>query len=71
MFKYKGLKVKEDDASLPKTRKELFKTIVKDDFYLLAEISLLLFLFSIPLAVVFVGEILMIGGANAPDSFNS
>ena len=68
MFKYKGLKVKEDDASLPRTRKELFKTIVKDDFYLLAEISLLLFLFSIPLAVVFVGEILMIGGANSPDA---
>ena len=68
MFKYKGLKAKEDDAALPKTRKELFKTIVKDDFYLLAEVSLLLFLFSIPLAAVFVGEFLMIGGANSPDA---
>lgn len=64
MFKYKGLKVKEDDAALPKTRKELLKTVVKDDFYLLSEVSLLLFLFSIPLAVVFIGEILMISGAN-------
>ena len=68
MFKYKGLKVKEDDATLPKTRKELFKTIVKDDFYLLAELSLLLFLFSIPLAAVFIGEILMISGATSPDA---
>ena len=47
MFKYKGLKVKESEASLPKTRKELFKNIVRDDFYLLAEISVILFLFSI------------------------
>lgn len=60
MFKYKGLKVKESEASLPKTRKELFKNIVRDDFYLLAEISVILFLFSIPLAAAFVLEILMI-----------
>ena len=62
MFKYKELKVREDDATLPKTRTELFKTVVKDDFYLLAELSLLMFLFSLPLAAIFVGEILMIGG---------
>ena len=68
MFKYKGLKVQEDDAALPKTRKELMKTVVKDDFYLLAEVSLLLFLFSIPLAVVFIGEILMISAASNPDA---
>ena len=63
MFKYKGLKVKENDASLPRTRKELFKTIVKDDFYLLAELSVILFLFSIPLALGFVWELMMITGA--------
>ncbi|MBR5987724.1 MAG: hypothetical protein IK037_04065 [Clostridia bacterium] len=68
MFKYKGLKVKESDAALPKTRKELFKTIVKDDFYLLAELSLLMFLFSLPLAGAFIGEILMIGGAANKDA---
>ena len=68
MFKYKGLKAKEDDAALPKTRKELLKTVVKDDFYLLAEVSLLLFLFSLPLAAVFVAEMLMISFANAPDA---
>ena len=63
MFKYKGLKVQENDATLPKTRMELFKTVVKDDFYLLAELSLLMFLFSIPMAAIFVGELLMITGA--------
>lgn len=68
MFKYKGLKAKEDDAALPKTRKELLKTVVKDDFYLLAEVSLLLFLFSLPLAAGFVVEILMISFANSPDA---
>ena len=62
MFKYKGLKVKENDASLPKTRKELFKSIVKDDFYLLAELSVLLFIFSIPLAAGFVWELMMLTG---------
>ena len=66
MFKYKGLKVKESDATLPKTRKELFKTIVKDDSYLLTEISLILFLFSIPLIVAFVFELMMIAGAYKP-----
>lgn len=60
MFKYKGLKVQEDDAALPKSRKELFKTIVKDDFYLLAELSVIVFLFSIPLLAGFVGEYMMI-----------
>ena len=68
MFKYKGLKVKEDDASLPKTRKELLKNIVRDDFYLLAELSVLQFLFSIPLAVGFVWEILALSGASAKGS---
>ena len=67
MFKYKGLKVKEGDADLPKTRKELFKTVVKDDFYLLAELSLLMLLFSLPLAAAFIGELLMISGAKPHD----
>ena len=62
MFRYKGLKVKSDDADLPHTRKELFKTIVRDDFYLLAELSVLMFLFSIPVAVGFVWEILALTG---------
>jgi len=57
MFRYKGLKVREDDASLPKTRKELLKNIVRDDFYLLAELSVLIFLFSIPLGLGFLWEI--------------
>jgi len=65
MFKYKGLKVQEDDAALPKTRKELMKTIVKDDFYLLAELSVLMFLFSIPMALAFVWEILSM--TSSPD----
>lgn len=69
MFKYKGLKVREEDAALPKTRKELFKTIVRDDFYLLAELSVFIFLFSIPLAAGFIGEYVMITrAANASAS---
>lgn len=60
MFKYKGLKVQESDATLPKTRKELFKTMVKDDFYLLAEISMIIFLFSVLLIGAYVAELLMI-----------
>ena len=64
MFKYKGLKVIESDVDLPKTRKELFKTIVRDDFYLLAELSVLMFLFSIPLAAGFVWEILALTGSS-------
>ena len=67
MFKYKGLKVQESDAELPKTRKELFKTIVKDDFYLLAELSVMLFLFSIPLLVGVVGEYTMLTRAFQSD----
>ena len=63
MFKYKGLKVREEEAELPRTRKELLKTVVRDDFYLLAEISMLMFLFSIPLALVLAGEILLLGGS--------
>ena len=70
MFKYKGLKVKEGDADLPKTRKELFKTIVKDDFYLLAELSVLMFLFSIPLAIGVVWEILALTGTPNADPSN-
>ncbi len=62
MFRYKALKVREDDATLPRTRKELFKTVLKDDFYLLAELSVFAFLFSLPLALGFLAEFILLGG---------
>jgi len=62
MFKHKELKVQAEDAALPSSRKELFKTILKDDFYLLAELSVLGFLFSLPLAIGFVTELMLLGG---------
>ncbi len=60
MFKHKELKAKTEDAALPKNRKELFLTVIKDDFYLLAEISVLLFLFSLPLAGAFAFELTLL-----------
>ena len=65
MFKHKGLKVNEEDAALPKNRKDLFLTVLKDDFYLLAEISLLLFLFSLPLAGAFAFEFVLLAGQSS------
>ena len=67
MFKHKALKVQAEDATLPASRKELFKMILKDDFYLLAEISVLCFLFSLPLALGFVAEIVLLGGIGSAD----
>ncbi len=60
MFKHKALKVNKEDASLPKNRKELFLTVLKDDFYLLSELSILLFLFSLPLAGGFTFELTLL-----------
>ena len=65
MFKHKELKVNAEDASLPKNRKELFLTVLKDDFYLLAEISVLLFLFSLPLAGAFAFELTLFAGQSS------
>ena len=65
MFKHKGLKVNAEDAALPKNRKDLFLTVLKDDFYLLAEISLLLFLFSLPLAGAFAFEFVLLAGQSS------
>ena len=67
MFKYKALKVQEEDAALPRDRKELFKIILKDDFYLLAELSIFGFLFSLPLAIGFIAELLFLGGVGKSD----
>ena len=68
MFKHKALKVMADDATLPASRTELFKTILKDDFYLLAELSVFCFLFSLPLALGFVAEIVLLGGMGMADA---
>lgn len=68
MFKHKALKVMADDATLPASRMELFKTILKDDFYLLAELSVFCFLFSLPLALGFVAEIVLLGGMGMADA---
>lgn len=51
LFKRK-FKVASKDANLPKNRKELLKTIIKDDFGLIVDVSLVSFLFSIPLLAV-------------------
>lgn len=60
-MKKKTLKVKLNDAELPSSRKALLADIVKDDFYLLAETSLLQFLFSLPLIAAFMAELIMLG----------
>ena len=62
MFKHKALKGNEKDAALPATRWELFRTVIKDDFYLLAELSVLMFLFSLPLGIAFAAELVLLGG---------
>ena len=46
------LKVKTDDDKLPSTRRQLFGRIIKDDFYLLVDLSLTEALFSLPLIAV-------------------
>ena len=48
------LKVKTDDDKLPSTRRQLFGRIIKDDFYLLVDLSLPEALFSVPLIAVLV-----------------
>lgn len=47
----KQFKVQANDALLPKTRKELFKQMIKEDFSLIVDISFIGFLFSIPLVI--------------------
>lgn len=56
-------KVKEFDK-LPKTRKQQFKDILKNDFALIVDISLLQGLFSIPLIVIFSVLIFMLTNLN-------
>lgn len=56
------LKVSPTDAELPKTRKQLFGRIVKEDFYLLVDLSLAETLFSVPLIVALIFEYLFIVG---------
>lgn len=58
LFK-KKFKAAINDASLPKTRKELFKVVLKEDFSLIVDISLIGFLFSLPL-VVCIGIVIML-----------
>ena len=73
MFKHKALKVQAEDATLPATRKELFKVIVKDDFYLLAELSVLGFLFALPLILGIAAQLILLGRvgvANASKVFS-
>lgn len=62
LFK-KKLRVKENDALLPKTRKELFKTIFSEDYYLIMDSSILLFVFSIPLLIVISTALILLSAA--------
>ena len=50
------LKVAEKDAELPRTRRELFGRILKEDFYLIVDLSLVELLFSLPLAATLLTE---------------
>ena len=68
MFRHKELKVQAEDATLPSSRKELFKMIVKDDFYLLAELSVLGFLFSLPLGLAFAAQLFLLGRIGGGDA---
>ena len=63
------LKVNTADAELPRTRKRLFGRIIKEDFYLLVDLSLAEALFSLPLAVALIFEYLFI--VNVEVSFSS
>lgn len=60
MFKYKKEIVQMNDAGLPKTRRELFKQIMKRDFALVADCSLLNFLFSLVLYGAFIFEYMLL-----------
>lgn len=52
----RALKVSAKDAELPRTRAELFGRIIREDFYLTVDLSLVELLFSLPLiAVLFAG----------------
>ncbi len=48
----KRFKAASTDAALPKTRKELFNLIIKEDFSLIVDISIIDLLFSIPLYTI-------------------
>ena len=50
------LKVNERDDQLPRTRWKLFGRLIKDDFYLLIDLSLVETLFSIPLIATLIVE---------------
>ena len=60
----KKLRVVDSEAKLPKTRKELFNIIFKEDYYLIMDSGLVSFLFSIPLIIVFATALLLL--SNAP-----
>ncbi|MBO4572613.1 MAG: hypothetical protein J5762_02455 [Clostridia bacterium] len=63
MAKYRRiLKIKEEDDKLPSTRKELFRRMIKDDAYLMIDLSLAETLFSLPLYVVFALEYAFLTG---------
>ena len=52
----KQLKVAAEDAQLPSTRTQLFGRLIKEDFYLLVDLSLVEVLFSLPLIVALAFE---------------
>lgn len=60
MFKYKKEIVQISDAGLPKTRKDLFSQVMKRDFSLVADCSLLNFLFSLVLYGAFIFEYMLL-----------
>lgn len=65
-MKKKELKVKPNDATLPVSRKELFKDVLKDDFSLNVDCGLLCGLFSLPLFAVWaIAYFLIVAAAEA------
>lgn len=67
MFRYKQqTKVTNEPAKLPSTRKELFWDIVKNDFSLVVNVSLLCLLVSLPLLVVLVVQYMLLTSLQQP-----
>ena len=60
----KHLKVNSVEATLPKTRKQLFFRLLKEDFYLIIDLSLVEALFSLPLIATLVFEYVFLTGVS-------
>lgn len=67
MFRYKKeIKPCDKDAVLPKNRKELFFDILKNDTWLLVDISLMIALFSLPLIIALGGGYMLFTHIETP-----